>query len=187
MVNKQAKIFVVSGASGTGKTTLCRAVIQALGLYFSVSATTRAPRNGEQEGKDYYFLTRDEFEKKVAQGEFLEWAQVHGQFYGTLKQPIQAQLAAGRSVLLDLDTQGALQLKQAMPEAVLIFIKAPSLAVLKERLEQRATDDVQVIEARMQRAQAEIAKSDAYDFVITNENLETATQALTGLIKQELQ
>ena len=180
---KSGRLIVVSGASGTGKTTLCRYLIDDLGLAFSVSATTRAKRPGEVEGKDYYFLSPEEFSRRVEQGGFLEWAQVHQHRYGTPKQPIMEHLQKGESVLLDLDTQGALQLKKIVPAAVLIFLKPPSLEALKERLRARGTDSEEVIERRFARASQELAESGKYDYIVVNEDLEQAKKSLKTMIQ----
>lgn len=186
MKPSSAKLFVVSGASGSGKTTLCRSVAHKLNLFFSVSATTRTPRNGEIEGQDYYFLSKEEFQTKISQGDFLEWAQVHQNLYGTLKHHVMKCLNSGQSVILDLDTQGALQLKKNLPEAVLIFIQTPSLETLRHRLEKRGTDQPQVIEQRMSRAKVEIKQSTHYDQVIVNEDLHQAIEGLTHFIQKQL-
>jgi guanylate kinase len=175
-------IFVVSGASGTGKTTLCRELERDLGLYFSVSATTRAPRAAETEGRDYRFLSRSEFDKMLERDQFLEWAQVHGQSYGTPREPIESRLKEGRDVLLDLDTQGAIQLKALFPEAVLIFIKPPSLEELRKRLTTRATDSEDVIARRIERAEHEIEQSSHYDYVVENRDLAEARSRLQDII-----
>lgn len=175
-------IFVVSGASGTGKTTLCRDLESDMGLFFSVSATTRAPRNGEIEGRDYRFLSRSEFDKMQENNQFLEWAEVHGQSYGTLREPIESRLREGNDVLLDLDTQGAIQLKALFPQAVLIFIKAPSLEELGKRLTSRGTDSAEVIARRIERAEHEIEQSSHYDYVVENRDLAEARRELKGII-----
>jgi guanylate kinase len=180
---KMGRLFVVSGASGTGKTTLCRYLIEDLGLFFSVSATTRQKRPGEREGRDYFFLTPEEFSRRVEEGKFLEWAQVHEHRYGTPKDPVMDHLHRGESVLLDLDTQGALQLKKAMPAAILIFLKPPSLEALEERLRSRGTETAEAIGKRLQRASQELSESGKYDCVIVNENLEQAKQSLKTLIQ----
>lgn len=184
MSNKTApgRLFIVSGASGTGKTTLCRSLERELGLFFSVSATTRPPRPGEVGGRDYRFLSPEEFDKMTKDGQFLEWAWVHDQRYGTPREPIERNLAEGRDVLLDLDTQGALQLKKLMPQAVLIFIKPPSLEELRKRLESRATDRPEVIARRIARAEHEIEQSVHYDHVVVNRDLDEAKRELKGLI-----
>jgi len=176
------RIFVMSGASGTGKTTLSRQLEKELGLFFSVSATTRPPRAGEEQGRDYRFLSREEFDKMVQEGRFLEWASVHGQFYGTPREPIEQNLGQGRDVLLDLDTQGALNLKKLVPQAVLIFIKPPSIEELRKRLESRGTDSPETIAGRISRAEHEIEQSVHYDHVVVNHDLEQAKRELKDII-----
>lgn len=180
--SRPARLFVVSGASGTGKTTLCRDLERELGLFFSVSVTTRPPRPGEADGRDYHFISREEFDKMAEAGQFLEWAEVHGQFYGTPRAPIEAGLREGRDVLMDLDTQGALNLKKIEPKAVLIFLKPPSIEELRKRLESRGTDSPETIARRIARAEHEIEQSVHYDHVVVNRDLEAAKKELKAII-----
>src|SRR5215813_9091138 len=182
----QGRMIVVSGASGTGKTTLCRELEKELGLFFSVSATTRPPRPGEVEGRDYRFLSSEEFDKMRRNGQFLEWASVHGQRYGTPREPIERNLREGRDVLLDLDTQGALRLKKANPEALLIFIKPPSIEELRKRLKARGTDSEETIRSRIERAEHEIEQSAHYDHVVVNRDLGEAKRELRSIIGSAL-
>lgn len=184
--NSPGHLFIISGASGTGKTTLSRALEKGLGIYFSVSATTRSKRTGEEEGRDYKFLSLDKFKRMIRDGEFLEWAMVHGNYYGTPKAPIEAKLREGKSVLLDLDTQGALKLKKERKDAILIFIRPPSLEALRERLKKRGTDSQEVMEKRIKKAAEEIAQSDQYDHVLINEDLKETQEDLRNLIKSYL-
>jgi len=179
-------MIVVSGASGTGKTTLCRELEKELGLFFSVSATTRPPRPGEVEGQDYRFLSSEGFDKMRRNGQFLEWASVHGQRYGTPREPIERNLREGRDVLLDLDTQGALRLKKANPEALLIFIKPPSIEELRKRLKARGTDSEETIRSRIERAEHEIEQSAHYDHVVVNRDLGEAKRELRSIIGSAL-
>jgi guanylate kinase len=179
-------LFIISGASGTGKTTLSRALENDLGLHFSISATTRSKRAGEEDGRDYRFLSLDNFKRMIREGEFLEWAVVHGNYYGTPRDPIEAKLREGESVLLDLDTQGALKLKKDRKDAILIFIRPPSLEALRERLENRGTDSEEVMEKRIKKAAEEIAQSDQYDHVLINEDLKDTQEELRDLIKSYL-
>ena len=151
-------------------------------LGLTVSATTRAPRKGEVDGVNYYFLTREEFDRRVANGEFVEWAEVHGNCYGTLVSEVQSKLASGSSLILEIDVQGALQVKERFPEAVLIFIKPPSLEVLRERLVGRGTETPETIELRMANAAHELALADRYDDVVVNDDLDRATDELVRVL-----
>ncbi len=178
-------LFIISGASGTGKTTLCRKLEKECGLFFSISATTRPKRPGEIDGRDYYFLPPQEFDKMIQEGKFLEWAQVHGNYYGTPAGPVEEHLEKGRDVLLDLDTQGGLFLKKIKPETLLIFIKAPSLEDLKKRLKGRGTDSKEVMERRIQNAEEEIKKSSHYDYVVINRDLQQAKEDLKKIIRSQ--
>jgi len=179
---QRGRLFVLSGASGTGKTTLAKQLIDELGLYFSVSATTRTKRAGECEAVDYFFLGRPEFERRVAAGDFLEWAEVHGNLYGTPRQPVDCRLESGQDVLMDLDTQGALHVKQLRPQTLLIFLRPPSLEDLRARLERRGTDSPEAIQKRIERAEQEIEQSSHYDFVVLNRDLTQAKQELKDII-----
>jgi guanylate kinase len=147
-----------------------------------VSATTRQPRVGEREGIEYYFLSDDMFDELIATDGLLEWAHVHGARYGTLKSQAFAALAEGLDVVLEIDTQGALQVKSAYPEAVLVFVKPPSLSELRRRLESRGTEGPRAIEQRLQTAEAELALAAGYDLVIVNDDLERAAEELLGFI-----
>ena len=181
-VPPRGRLFILSGASGTGKTTLCRKLEKELGVYFSVSATTRAARTGEVEGVDYFFLSPEIFQEKIQHHAFLEWARVHGNFYGTPVQPVEEALSAGRDVLLDLDTQGAFHVKKLNPEAVLIFLKAPTLTDLQKRLEVRGTDSPEEIQRRIEQAEEEIKQSVYYDYVVVNRDLGQAETELRAIL-----
>ena len=177
MSAQDSKLFVISGPSGAGKGTLVTRVRERrsnLGL--TVSATTRAPRKGEVDGVNYFFLTREEFDRRVANGEFVEWAEVHGNCYGTLVSEVTSKLASGASLILEIDVQGALQVKERFPEAVLIFIKPPSLEVL------RGTETPETIELRMANAADELALADRYDDVVVNDDLDRATDELVRVL-----
>lgn len=181
---RSPRIFVLSGPSGSGKTTLCRLLEKDLGLFFSVSATTRPPRAGERDGVDYHFIDRERFQRLLRDNEFLEWADVHGNYYGTPLAPIEAALSGGQSILLDIDTQGAAQIKKLRPEAVTIFIEVPSMEMLYHRLQRRATDDPDSVERRLQRATQELEQRHQYDYRICNEDLADAQRKLKILIKR---
>jgi guanylate kinase len=176
-------LFVVSAPSGAGKTTLCSALRrQVPDLLYSVSYTTRAPRPGEQDGKDYVFIGLDEFRRGIEQDKWAEWALVHGNYYGTSAEVIDQALAAGKDLLLDIDVQGAAQIRRRFPKAVTIFIMPPSMEVLRQRLESRGTDSRETIEKRMRNASAEIAEKPAYRYVVVNDRLPEALARLVEIV-----
>lgn len=178
--------FVISAPAGTGKTTLVRMLAQEFScIWESVSCTTRAPRPGEVEGKDYYFLTQADFEEKVKHGDFLEYAEVFGYHYGTSQTFVAKQQEMGKHVFLIIDTQGAMQLKKKKFPAVYIFLSPPSLEELKERLHKRQTDSVEVIEQRLSWAEAEMAMVKNYDYHIVNDNLTNAFTILRSIVIAE--
>jgi guanylate kinase len=179
-------LVVVSAPSGAGKTTLCREVRSVVpNLAYSVSYTTRAPRPGEEEGKDFRFVSEAVFKAMADREEFAEWAIVHGNFYGTAVRPLDEALAAGLDILLDIDTQGARQIRKRYPEAVYVFIVAPSMAELEERLRERKSDSPHEIAKRIQRAREEIATWREYDYLIVNWDLKEAVDQLATLIQAE--
>lgn len=151
-------------------------------MWLSVSATTRAPRPGEVEGEHYFFLSAEEFERRVQQGGFLEWAEVHGNRYGTLRTPVEQHVAQGRQVVLEIDPQGAMQVKQQMPESILVFVEAPSIDELRKRLAHRGSESEDQIETRMRTAIRELELAGMYDFVITNDDAARATDKLVAII-----
>ncbi len=173
-------LYMVVAPSGAGKTTLVRLLLERhAGISLSISSTTREPRVGETDGCDYHFVSVPNFMERASQGEFLEWAEVHGNYYGTSKAWITAELTAGRDVLLEIDWQGAQQVRKVFPDAIGIFIMPPSLAALQERLVDRGTDSDKTIARRMAAARDEMQHVDEFDYVIINEDLQ---QALDGLI-----
>ncbi|MBK7900222.1 MAG: guanylate kinase [Azonexus sp.] len=177
-------LYVVAAPSGAGKTTLVRGLLEAdPGVGLSVSTTTRAPRPGEVDGRDYRFTDVDAFKAMVERGEFLEWAKVHGNYYGTSKSWIQAELAAGRDVLLEIDWQGARQVRSLFPEAVGIFILPPSLEELERRLRGRGTDSDEVIARRLAAAQAEMRHVGEFDYAIINKELQRASEELLLIVR----
>ncbi|HUV50378.1 MAG TPA: guanylate kinase [Anaerolineae bacterium] len=178
------KLFIISAPSGAGKTTLCREALKRFkDITFSISCTTRKPRNGEQDGIDYYFITKEEFKRKIENNKWAEWAEVYGNFYGTSAEFLDTCLSSGKSILLDIDVQGTIQIKKRYPDSITIFIMPPSLEALKTRLESRGTDTRQVIEKRLEAAKKEIEKKDLYRHVIINDQLSRAVSELIEIIE----
>lgn len=185
-MGRQGILFVVSAPSGAGKTTLCKQVSLVVpNLQHSVSVTTRPPRMGEADGRDYYFVTREAFQAQVAQDAFVEWAEVHGHLYGTKREEIHSRIKMGQDVLLDIDTQGAMQIRRQFRDGVFIFILPPSLEDLLRRLRGRKSDAEQEIQRRMGRAKDEIADYALYDYVIVNEGFDSALRELQAVILAE--
>ena len=181
--SRVGNLFVVSGPSGAGKGTLLSQVIERIpDAWVSVSTTTRSPRPGEIEGVHYFFLDTDHFKSLVEQDGFLEWAQVHDNYYGTLKQSVIDHMNAGDQVILEIDVQGALQVRKALPEAHLVFIEPPSLEELERRLRQRGTETEDVISSRMKTAEVELAQKMEYDVQVVNDDLERAVDELVEVI-----
>lgn len=189
-------LIIISAPSGTGKTTLCdRLVAEFPSMRYSVSCTTRKPREGELDGVDYYFLSNDSFEKKIADGEFIEYANVHGHWYGTLRSSVLEALGRGLDVLMDIDVQGAHQIRELLQREdidpmlkrgyVDVFIAPPSLKILRTRLRGRGKDSEDVIERRMQQAEEEIAHWSRYDYTIINDRLDASHDALRSVIIAE--
>jgi len=176
-------LYVVSGPSGAGKSTVCKLVRERLGINLSISATSRKPRNGEREGVDYFFITAKEFEKKIKNGDFLEYANVHGNYYGTLKSEVEERLKRGEKVLLEIDVQGGIQVKEKFPEANLIFFKTANKEELERRLRGRNTDSEEVIQARLKNSLKELEYESKYDRVITNNEIEQACNDLISIIE----
>ncbi len=180
----QGPLIILSGPSGVGKSTVIRRLLTESGLplRLSVSATTRAPRPGEQDGVDYFFWTPEQFQKEVDQGGFLEWAEVHGRRYGTLRSQVDEWLAKGWGVLLDIDVQGAEQVRRKCPGALSIFLKAPSWEVYEQRLRLRHTENEEMIARRLATARRELERAGEYDHQVLNRDLETAVAEVRGLI-----
>jgi guanylate kinase len=182
-----AGVFVITGPSGVGKGTLIRGLMERLdGLELSVSATTRAPRPGEQDGVDYHFLEREEFDRRVAAGDFVEHADYAGRSYGTLRSELDGRLREGTPVLLEIEVQGARQVRAALPEAVQVFIAPPSLEALRARLVGRGTDDRVEVERRLRVAEQELAAQPEFRYVVVNDRLDEATEQLTEIVAREL-
>jgi guanylate kinase len=182
-----ARVFVITGPSGVGKGTLIRGLMERLPqLELSVSATTRSPRPGEREGVDYHFLSPEEFERRVAAGDFVEHADYAGRRYGTLRSELDRRVGAGAPVVLEIEVQGARQVREAMPEAVQVFIAPPSLEALRTRLVGRGTDDQQEVERRLQVAERELAAQSEFGHVVVNDRLEEALDELVQVVRTNL-
>ena len=179
----KGKLIVVSGPSGAGKSTVTKIVRDNLNIPLTVSATTRKPRKEEIDGKDYYFLTTEEFLNKVNNDEFFEWAKVHDNYYGTLKLEVDNKRQHGSTVLLEIDVQGGLIVKEKDPSAILVFMKAPNERELEERLKNRDTDSKEIIEKRLKNALKELEYEKDYDYSIINDNLDKSYQELVEIIK----
>lgn len=177
---------MISAPSGSGKTTLVQKLIRSFfDLRFSVSYTTRGPRGAERDGVDYHFVTRDEFQEKIRKGEFLEWAEVHGNLYGTSKVETERIRTGGQDILLDVDVQGADQVRKAEPEAVTMFVMPPSFQVLEERLRGRKQDSPEVIEGRLAGARREIDRYRDYHYVLVNDGIEETAELLKSIVLAE--
>lgn len=182
---EKGKLFIVSGPSGAGKSTICRIVRKQLGINLATSATTRAPRESEVDGRDYYFLTVDEFKKKIENNDFLEYATVHTNYYGTLKSEVQNRLLAGENVILEIDVQGGLQVKKVYPEAHLIFFKTPTMEDLERRLRGRKSDNEETIRLRLKNSLKELEMEKFYDITIVNYTVENSCLELIKIINSK--
>ena len=177
-------LFVVTAPSGAGKTSICDAVLKTVPrLKYSVSATTRPPRKGEVHGEDYFFLTRGEFDARIEAGDFLEWAEVHGNRYGTLAPTVRSHLEQGMDVILEIAPQGAFQVKDTMPSSVLIFITAPSMSELERRIRRRGAETDEQVRTRLRTAERELLLVETYDHVVENDDVALATERLAGIVE----
>jgi guanylate kinase len=182
-----ARVFVITGPSGVGKGTLIRGLMERLPkLELSVSATTRGPRPGEQDGVDYHFLNREQFDQRVIEGDFVEHADYAGRSYGTLRSELENRVQGGVPVVLEIEVQGARQVRAAMPEAVQVFIAPPSLSALRTRLVGRGTDDQEEVERRLRVAEQELTAQPEFAHVVVNDRLDEALERLTAIVSEQL-
>lgn len=179
----RGKLIIVSGPSGSGKSTVTKIVKDKLNIPLSISATTRNPRDGEIDGKDYFFLSKEEFKNKIANDEFYEYAEVHGNYYGTLKKTVEENLNKGLNVILEIDVQGALIAKEKKKDAILVFFRTKDMDILEKRLRDRKTDSEEVIQTRLKNAETELKYEDKYNYTIINENLDDSIQELINIIE----
>ena len=182
----KGKLIVISGPSGSGKTTISSKLLELLpDLEDSVSFTTRSPRPGEKNSRDYFFISPEEFQKRIGENKFLEYAVVFDHYYGTLRHRVLNKLEQGKNILLTIDVQGAAQIKKNYPEAVLIFLMPPGEEALRERLTNRATDDPEEISKRLANAKEEMAQVGNYNYVVINDKVNEAVKKICGIIKNE--
>jgi guanylate kinase len=185
-VKNKGLLFVISAPSGAGKTTLSQALINTTdNIEFSVSVTTRRPRGGEIDGRDYFFVSKKEFKEKIHRGELIEWANVHGHCYGTPKKFVETSLLKGKDIILDIDVQGGIQVKKLYPRTRLIFIIPPSVDVLEKRLRKRALNNETEITKRLHNAYKEMELMKEYDYVVVNDQVSTAVNRLKDIITTE--
>jgi guanylate kinase len=184
----RGKLVVISAPSGAGKTTIARAILDAHPtLRFSVSATTRPVRDGEIDGRDYFFLTREEFLRRIGAGEFVEWEEIYGNLYGTLHREVDRALDEGRHILFDIDVKGGISVRKAYPESLLIFIRPPSLQTLNERLRNRKTESDAAVSQRMARAPLELELGAQFDHQVVNDDLPRAVAEVNTIVSRYLQ
>lgn len=187
-VSRRGRIVVVAAPSGAGKTSIAKELLHRHpSLRFSVSATTRSQRPGEADGRDYFFLERGDFERRVEAGAFVEWETIYGNLYGTLKSEVDAALAQGRDLLFDVDVKGALSIKRAYPEACLIFIRPPSVEVLEQRLRARLTEDAEALRRRLDRVPMELDQARSFDHQVVNDVLARAIEEVDAIVQHHLQ
>ena len=184
-MNKKGVLTVVSGFSGAGKGTLMKAIVEKYAYALSISATTRSPRAGEEYGREYYFLTKQEFESMIEKDQLIEWAKYVDNYYGTPRSYVEEKLSEGKNVILEIEIQGAMKIKEKIPEAVLIFVTPPSVDELRRRLEGRGTETQEVIESRLSRAAEEAEGMEDYDYLLVNDDLEECVNELHRIISSE--
>jgi guanylate kinase len=183
--SKRGHLFIISAPSGGGKTTLSKAVLNRFkDIIYSISYTTRSPRNSEQDGVDYYFIPKKDFEERIKSGLWAEWAKVHGNYYGTSAELLEKGLASGRDMLLDIDVQGTIQILGKYPDSITIFIMPPSLETLGKRLEMRRTESRTTIKRRLLTAEKEMTQKDLYRYIIVNDQLSASIEELVAIIEK---
>ena len=178
-------LIVMSGFSGAGKGTIVKSLLKKHDIFLSISCTTRKPREGEVDGKDYYFVTREEFEKMIREGEMIEWAEYAGNYYGTPKKAVNDRLAEGKDVLLEIEVQGGMQVKKLFPEAVLLFVVPPSADELLNRLRTRGTENESQIGLRLEQTVREIEYIKDYDYIVLNDQLDKAVQTVLNIMESQ--
>ena len=183
---KKGKFIVISGPSGVGKGTICNRLFKELNAWYSVSTTTREPREGETDGINYYFISKEEFKKRIDDGEFLEYNIYNDNYYGTSKKMVLDKINSGIDVFMEIDVNGAHNIKKMFPEAILIYIAPPSIDELRNRLINRGTESMEKITQRLEIAEKELKEIDFYDYVIVNDDLEKATDEVRKIIKKEI-
>jgi len=184
MAVRRGRLFIISAPSGAGKTTLCRATLKRLkDMLYSVSYTTRSPRKGEQDGVDYHFISKEGFRAGIKTGRWSEWAEVHGNYYGTSAEFIEKGLSSGRDTLLDIDVQGTIQILKRHPDSVTIFVLPPSMDTLRQRLEMRGTESETVLKRRLENAKKEMTQQNLYRHLIVNDQLSSAIEELISIIQ----
>lgn len=185
-MNKRGILIVVSGFSGAGKGTLMKSLLSQYDNYaLSISATTRQPRMGEENGREYFFKTREEFERMIANKELVEYAEYVNNYYGTPKEYVESQLLAGKDVILEIEIQGALEIKEKFQDALLLFVTPPNAEILKKRLVGRGTEDMATISSRLKRAAEEANGIESYDYIIVNDDLEVCVREMHAVIQSE--
>jgi len=186
-LNERGLLIVLSGPSGVGKGTVRKALFEKEGhnLVYSISMTTRKPRTGEVNGSDYYFVSKDEFEQKIKNGKMLEYAEFVGNYYGTPVDEVEKQLSDGNEVVLEIEVQGALQVREKMKDAIFIFIAPPSMEALEDRLKARGTEDIEIIKQRIAKAKSELNLAYKYDYIVVNDEVSNAADRIMAIIRAE--